>query len=45
MGGVYALRTPEETGNAEPNRTENRKQFLPPLMTPLVEEPIAMGGW
>jgi len=22
-----------------------RNQFLPPLMTPLVEEPIAMGGW
>jgi len=47
-GGVYALQTPDETGNAEPNRTdrtENQKQFLPPLMTPLVEEPIAMGGW
>jgi hypothetical protein len=44
-GGGQALRTPDDTGNAETEPNRITKSALPPLMTPLVEEPIAMSGW
>jgi hypothetical protein len=38
------LKAVPQTKNTDP-KNEKRNQFLPPLMTPLVEEPIAMSGW